>query len=296
MTSAWTCRLDCLKGDADALAIDQPLFPDQQDAPVLVVAEAAPDQWFIEAYFSARPTPADLQLLASLSSAAAPADLVCLPLPEQDWVVLSQQGMEPIRAGRFFVATPDADALPPAGALSLEIPAAQAFGTGHHETTYGCLLALDRLARQHRPRRVLDLGTGTGILAFAAARLWRCPVLASDNDPVAIEVAVELAGRNRLPVRPARCGVSLLVADGTRHRRIRRGGPYDLVIANILAGPLIDMARDIAAMVAPGGHLVLAGLLDTQAQAVAQTYRTRGLVMTGRISTGEWPTLILRRP
>ena len=196
-------------------------------------------------------------------------------------MTLSQQGLEPIRAGRFFVHTPaHRDAVPP-GSVAFEIDAGRAFGTGQHETTTGCLLALDALKREGASfANLADIGTGTGLLAFAAMRLWPAArAIASDIDPVAIEVTAENAAINRIPLGRARGRLELAVAAGLDHRRLQARAPYDLIIANILAGPLIELAPALAAALAPGGRLILAGLLDHQADRVAAAYRRRGLML-----------------
>ncbi len=212
-------------------------------------------------------------------------------------MTLSQQGMDPIRAGRFFVHTPAHREAVPADSLPLEIDAGRAFGTGQHETTTGCLVALSGLkAGGGAVANLLDLGTGTGLLAFAALRLWPAArAAASDNDPVAIEVSEENAAINGVRVGRARGQLELLVAEGMDHVRLRARAPFDLVIANILAGPLIALAPSVAAAIAPGGRLILAGLLDHQAPAVAAAYRRQGMMLTGRVERGEWPSLVMRK-
>ncbi len=221
-----------------------------------------------------------------------------LPLPEvrlellaeTDWVAESLRNLAPVRAGRFFVhGAHDRDRVP-TGATGLEIEAGRAFGTGSHETTRGCLLALDALAKRRRYRRVLDLGCGSGVLALAAARLWRRRVLAADIDPRAAWTTAENARRNELGpwVRAYR-------ADGLAHPALRAGGPHDLILANILAGPLHRLAPDLAAALAPRGRLVLSGLLHRQTAWIEASYRQVALVLERRWRLGEWSTLVLRR-
>jgi ribosomal protein L11 methyltransferase len=300
MTDSWKVSLPCTKAEAEALQDDiSPLawldFP-----PVLMTSEAdssRPDEWRLDAYFDREPSAEMLDLLASLAPSAAGTEPVVERVEEQDWVTLSQQGLEPIRAGRFFVHTPAHRDRIPADAVALEIDAGRAFGTGQHETTTGCLVALDRLkATGAAVSNILDLGTGTGLLAFAALKLWpAAKVAASDIDPVSIEVAEENAAINRIPLGRARGQVELAVAAGLDHMRLRARAPYDLLIANILAGPLIELAPSVAAAVAPGGRLILAGLLDRQADDVAAAYRRRGLMLAFRVDNGEWPTLVMRK-
>ena len=297
MTS-WKVSLPCTRAEAEALKDDiSPLawldFP-----PVLMTSEAArPDQWRLDAYFDHRPTAEMIGLLHALAPSAAGAVPAVEKVEDRDWVTLSQQGLEPILADRFYVHTPAHRGTAPAGAVALEIDAGRAFGTGQHETTTGCLIALGRLkAGGAAVANLLDLGTGTGLLAFAAMRLWPAArAAASDNDPVAIEVSAENAAVNGVRLGRARGQLELLVADGMDHPRLRARAPYDLVIANILAGPLIDLAPSVAKAIAPGGRLILAGLLDHQAPAVAAAYRREGLMLSARVDRAEWPTLVMRK-
>jgi len=264
---------------------------------VLVVDEpdpAKPDDWRLHAYFEREPALDELKLLSCLAGGNAPH---IDRLGEDDWVTMSQQGLEPIRAGRFFVHTPaHRDAIPP-GAVAFEIDAGRAFGTGQHETTTGCLIALDRLkASGARVANLADIGTGTGLLAFAAMHLWpAASAAASDIDPVAIEVAAENAAINGVGLGRARGRLELIVGPGMDDRRLRMRAPYDLVIANILAGPLIALAPALAGALAPGGRLILAGLLDHQAERVSAAYRRQGMRLDARIDRGDWPTLVLRK-
>ena len=299
MTS-WKVSLPCTRAEAEALKDDiSPLawldFP-----PVLMTSEAdssTPDVWRLDAYFDDEPTAEMLGLLAALAPSAAGTPAAVERVEERDWVTLSQQGLEPIRAGRFFVHTPQHRDSAPADAIALEIDAGLAFGTGQHETTSGCLVALSRMKSGGAAvANLLDLGTGTGLLAFAAMRLWpSARAAASDNDPVAIEVSAENAAINRVRLGRARGQLELVVAEGMDHPRLQARSPYDLVIANILAGPLIDLAPSVAKAIAPGGRLILAGLLDHQAPAVAGAYRRQGMMLTGRVERGEWPTLVMRK-
>jgi ribosomal protein L11 methyltransferase len=302
MTDSWKVTLPCTKAEAEALKDDiSPLawldFP-----PVLMTSEAGgarPDEWRLDAYFDHEPTAEMLELLAGLAPSAAGTEPAVAKVEDCDWVTLSQQGLEPIRAGRFFVHTPaHRDSAPP-DLVALEIDAGRAFGTGQHETTSGCLVALSRLkADGAAVADLVDLGTGTGLLAFAALKLWPAArAAASDNDPVAIEVSEENAAINgvRLGRGRGRGRLELIVAEGMEHARLQARAPYDLVIANILAGPLIALAPSVAAAIAPGGRLILAGLLDHQAPAVAAAYRRQGMMLSGRVERGEWPTLVMRK-
>ncbi|MBV9931437.1 MAG: 50S ribosomal protein L11 methyltransferase [Alphaproteobacteria bacterium] len=297
---SWKVSLPCTRAEAEGLKEDISPLALLDVPPVLMTSEpdpAAPDRWRLDAYFGEPPT---AQMLAHLT-ALAPSAVGIAPTVERvedrDWVTLSQQGLEPIRAGRFFVHTPAHREAAPPDAVALEIDAGRAFGTGQHETTSGCLVALSRLKDQGvRFRNLLDLGTGTGLLAFAALRLWPAArAIASDIDPVSIEVTAENAAINGVATGRGPGELELAVADGLGHARIEARAPYDLILANILAGPLIDLAPDVAAALAPGGRLILAGLLAGQAEAVAAAYRRRGLMLTTRIDRGEWPTLVLRK-
>ncbi len=296
----WKVTLPCTKAEAEALSGDIAVFAHLDEPPVLMSSEpdeSRPDAWRLEAYFEQAPRPEDLAVLASLVPSAVGVEPRMEQIEEQDWITLSQAGLEPIAAGRFFVHTPAHRDRVPEGAVAFEIDAGRAFGTGQHETTTGCLLALDRLKGQGASfSNLVDLGTGTGLLAFAAMRLWPAArATATDIDPVAIEVAAENAAINAVPLGRARGQLDLIVADGVDHPQIGARSPYDLVIANILAGPLIELAPAVSAALAPGGRLILAGLLDSQADRVAAAYRRCGLALSFRIDRGAWPTLTMRK-
>jgi ribosomal protein L11 methyltransferase len=299
MTS-WKVSLPCTKAEAEALQEDIVPLADLDPPPVLMTSEAdphRPEQWRLDAYFEVEPDAASLSLLRALVPSAATDQPAVEQLGDEDWVTLSQQGLEPIQAGRFFVHTPTHRDRVPAQAIAFEIDAGRAFGTGQHETTTGCLLALDRLKEQGLGfSNLIDVGTGTGLLAFAAMKLWpMARATASDIDPVSIEVTQENAGINGIRLGRARGQLELTVAAGLGHRRLRARSPYDLIIANILAGPLIELAPSIAGALQAGGRLVLAGLLNRQAEQVAAAYRRQGLMMSFRIERGEWPTLVMRK-
>ena len=206
----------------------------------------------------------------------------------------SQQGLQPIRAGRFFVHTPMHYADRPADTVNFEIDAGLAFGTGQHATTAGCLDALDRLEVSGNSfSSVADIGTGTGLLAFAALALWpEAKCIATDIDPIAIDVTRENAAINSVRLGHGAGELLLAVADGMDSPMLAARAPFDLLIANILAGPLIELAADFVNALAPGGTIILAGLLDTQADAVAEAYKAQGLKLMNR-GIGEWPVLML---
>ncbi|HET8997053.1 MAG TPA: 50S ribosomal protein L11 methyltransferase [Acetobacteraceae bacterium] len=236
----------------------------------------------------------EAELSASLALAAGLSGFVARlersDTPAEGWLARSYAGFPEQRIGQHFAIR--GTHLPPetvAGRITLLLDAGLAFGSGEHGSTRGCLLALERVARR-APRRILDMGTGSGILAIAAARLLRRPVLATDIEPWSVRVAGDNARLNGVAhlVRPLR-------ADGWRDARVRAGGPYDLVFANILARPLCLMAHDLAAQLAPGGTAILAGLLSTQARAVLAAHRRQGLRLERMIVVAPWATLVLRR-
>ncbi len=245
-------------------------------------------RWEVGAYFDAPP---DAVALALLAAAHGAAPFAVSELPETDWVAKVRRELAPVEAGRFFVhGSHDADKVP-ADRIGLLIEAAMAFGTGHHGTTLGCLQALDRLeATGLRCARIADIGCGTAVLAMAAAHLWpdAAPLLASDIDAVAVEVATANLEVNGMTGR-VRC----VEAAGFAHPELAAAAPFDLIVANILMGPLIELAPDMAAHLAPGGHVVLSGLLVDQAEAVQAAYGEVGLAPTDRTDIGDWATLVL---
>lgn len=294
---SWIVSLPCTRDEAEALSREIPELDALPDAPVVVTREIDEDAglWQLDAYMDDKPGAALLTLLHSFVPSAKGVKPTIDELPEENWVTLSQQGLEPVRAGRFFVHTSSHSGRVPAGATSFLIDASQAFGTGGHDTTAGCLAMLDRLARQGAsPRNIADIGTGTGLLAFAAMALWpRARTIASDIDPASILVTQGNAAVNGVPLGRGGGRLALAVAPGTDHPAIRRRAPYDLVVANILAGPLITLAPDIAAATAPGGHAILAGLIARQMASVLAAYRAQGFRVAARGGSAEWPCLLL---
>ena len=240
--------------------------------------------WEVGGYFEGAPDLAGLALLEAVHGVR----FVISELPETDWVAKVRRDLAPVEAGRFFVhGGHDADRIPE-GRVALLIEAAMAFGTGHHGTTQGCLRALDRLlVAGAAPARVADIGCGTAVLAMAAARVWPgAEVVASDIDPVAVEVAQANVAANGLADR-----VACVLSDGAEHPVL--DGPFDLILANILMGPLIDLAPALSDRLSAGGRLVLSGLLTGQAETVAAAYRGHGLDLVAREDIGDWATLVM---
>ena len=244
--------------------------------------------WEVGGYFLDAPDDIDLALL---SAAFGAGPFVVSEVPDQDWVAKVRRELPPVEAGRFFVYGSHDAALLPEGRIGLLIEAAMAFGTGHHGTTLGCLRAYDRLLDDgQRFDNVLDLGCGTAVLAMSAARMGTAHVLASDIDPVAVEVALANVKANGLVGRVA-CVESI----GFDSPVLRAGAPFDLIFANILKGPLIELAPDMAAHLAPGGRAILSGLLVEQADEIVEVYQGQGLALETREDLGEWSALTLRR-
>lgn len=299
MTDTWKITLPCTREEGEAFAGDFS-FASGREPPVISAEEANeanPERWQVTAYVEAEPDELLIADLLALVPSAARRDLAIERLPAQDWLTLSQQGLEPITAGRFHVYTAArADTLRP-GQIGIRIEAGQAFGTGQHATTAGCLTILDRMASDGCAfANILDLGTGSGILALAALKRWPAArVIASDIDPVSVEVAAENVLVNGERVDSDAGAIELVAADGFGDPRLTARAPYDLVLANILAGPLIALAADIAGVMAPGGSLLLAGLLNEQADDVIAAYAAVGCRLFERHVVGDWPTLRLTR-
>ena len=284
--------IPCTRAQGEAIGAMEDLAGFGDHPPVLVADEpdpAKPDNWLIHAYLERTPSEDELQSLAALGAGEPYVE----ELGEADWVTMSQSGLQPIRAGRFYVHTPMFRAAVP-GLTPFEIDASLAFGTGQHATTSGCLAALDSLERQGAVfANIADIGTGTGLLAFAALKLWpKAKCIATDIDPIAVEVTRDNAAINDVPVGHGPGELLLAVAEGMDSPLLAARAPFDLIIANILAGPLIELAPHFAEALAAGGTIILAGLLDSQADAVAEAYEKQKLSIAGH-GSGEWPVLSL---
>jgi ribosomal protein L11 methyltransferase len=253
------------------------------------------DGWAIAVHFDAEPNEARFRaLIADLAGPATAATLRFETVTATDWVKASLAGLGPVRAGRFVLHGAHDRARVAPNRIGIEIEAALAFGTGHHGTTRGCLLALDALTKRHtghaRRLRALDIGTGTGVLAIAAAKALRAVVVASDIDRQAAAVARTNACRNGVGSM-----IEVVRTAGTTALRVRRRAPYDLVFANILLKPLRRLARPIARLTAGGAEIVLSGLLPAQARAILSAGRTVGMRLQRRIDLDGWTTLVMRR-
>ncbi len=259
------------------------------------VAEDRPEDWVLEGWYPRKPGKAEKAALAGLFEGTAPK-ITAEELPPADWVTLSQHNAPPIRAGRFHVHTPDYPADP--DLIDFTIPASQAFGTGQHKTTAGCLEMLGHMkASGVVARNIADIGTGTGLLGFAALALWPHALCTlTDIDPVCTGVVEENARLNGVPMGPGPGAAVMIIADGMDDPLLRLRGPYDLLIANILAGPLVNLAPDFARAVPAGGNLLLAGLLaGEQEAAVKRAMHLAGFRMAARLQRGDWAILWLRR-
>ncbi len=278
------------QGKAPAEAIGEALeFLDPEPTGVGVFEiEDGSGLWEVGAYFTEAPDEIALALLAKAHGAP---DFVISELPETDWVAKVRRDLAPVEAGRFFVyGSHDADKLPE-GKIGLLIEAAMAFGTGHHGTTLGCLKALDALLEEGKSfETVADIGCGTAVLAMAAAKLSDKPVYASDIDEVAVEVAESNVKANDLTGQ-----VVCVEAAGFDHPTLKEKAPFDLVFANILKGPLVALAPDMAAHVAPEGYVILSGILNPQADEVVEVYSRSGFNLVKRQEIVDWTTLTMQR-
>ena len=250
-----------------------------------------PKPWLVEIYFGQGIDEADIrEVLAQAVGPEVAAGIVTAEVAQQDWVSRSLAGLVPVRAGRFLVYGAHDRAAVRANDLGLEIEAALAFGTGHHGTTRGCLLALDAVLKRRRPRRVLDLGTGTGVLAMAAAKALKTGIACSDLDALAVEAARANAIGNGVGawVKPVK-------AAGLQHPRLQAGAPYELILANILAKPLRALAPSIGACAAPGADLILSGLLPRDVPGILSSYGVQGFALERQDLLEGWAALRLRK-
>lgn len=300
----WKVTIPCTLAEAQAVTEREDIDEAAFGSPSLVASEVdayadpeAPGSWAIHGYFTQKPDARWIRRLRDLVPSADGLRLKPERLPDDDWVTMSQSGLEPIRAGRFCVHTPEMPAATEPGITNFCIPASLAFGTGHHNTTRGCLMMLDAMKRRGNiVRSHIDIGTGTGLLAFAAMHLWpRAYATASDIDPVCGPAVADNAQANQVVLGQRPGQLAMFIAEGLDDADLQRRAPYDLVIANILAGPLIDLAGDIAMVTSPQGQAVLSGLLGTQADAVARAYRMVGFRLAERLDLGDWTVLRLRK-
>ena len=283
---SWKISLPCTRAEAEAIDAASDLTINA----VLMTTEEVEDdveRWRLDAYSQAEPDAELIAQLRALVPSAIGVEPVVASLAADDWVAMSQAGLEPIAEGRFVVHTSAHPVLPPPGGRAILIDAGQAFGTGHHATTSGCLGVLDRMAGRE-VASVIDVGTGTGLLAFAAAHLWPdARIVATDIDPRAVDVTRQNAVVNDVG------GIALVVADGALAEAVTAQAPYDLVIANILAGPLVSMAPELAAIAGPGATIVLAGLLETQREGVVAAFVDCGCTLEEVDRRGDWTILRL---
>lgn len=292
--TAIVATLPCTRAEADAAALMDEPFPGLDPAPTLVAAEDD-DAWVLRLYCDGQPSDDLLAAFRALAPSSGRAPMVEV-IEDADWVTLSQAGLEPVDIGRFHVHTGEWGGTAKPGQWPIRIDAGLAFGTGQHATTAGCIGVAARLAKRGEKRNVLDVGTGSGLLAFAARKLFpRARLTAADLDPIAAKVAVANARLNGVPAGRGPGAITLLAAPGVEHPLIAGRAPYDLVFANILAGPLVALAPSVSAVVARGGHLILAGLLQPQAAKVIAAYRAQGLTLIDRSPRREWPVLLFRK-
>ncbi len=282
--------LTTLTGKSQAEALGEAmetLMPEPTGVGVFEVEDGS-GLWEVGGYFIEEPDQAGLALLATIHGAKP---FAVSELPETDWVAHVKRELQPVEAGRFFVyGSHDADKVP-ADSVPLLIEAAMAFGTGHHGTTLGCLLALDHLLNEgFVGKKVADIGCGTAVLAMAAARVWDGDFIASDIDEVAVEVAIA-----NLKANDMAGAVNCVEAAGFDHPDLAAKAPFDLIFANILKGPLVALSPDVSARLRDGGHAILSGILNEQADEVVEVYSQNGINLVKRDVIGEWTTLLLRK-
>ena len=271
--------------EAAALAIDADIALEGATYSILEEDEDR-NIWRIDAFPT---TPAEADALRTVLANFPTLQTTSEVLADADWLAMALSGLPPVRAGRFFIYGMHDRGRTPPNAVALRIEAGAAFGTGHHGTTVGCLLAYDQLLKSRRFPRVLDVGAGTGVLAIAASRTGSRIAIGVDIDPVSVRISRENARVNQTRAR-------FVHASGLGHQLVRQTGPYDLVFANILARPLVSLAQDIRSALKPGGLVILSGLLRTQERYVRAAYLARGFRVRRRIHRDAWATLVLERP
>lgn len=287
--TVWRVGLDARADAAEALA--EALSHHVRS--VTSSTDAAESVWRIEGYDDAEPQRARIERAVSAAAAkhGLPAPKVAIErIPPTDWVARNLETFPPVRRGRYFIHGSHYRGTPPAGSIPLAVDAGLAFGSGRHASTSGCLLALDGLARRYRFHRPLDLGTGSGILAIAAAKTWHAFVLAADNDPDAVAVARENVRRNRVPMQ-----VRVTRSQGLAASQIHRRRPFDLITSNILLRPLCRLALGFSRHIRPGGFVVLAGLIQEDGNRLLAAYRRCGFRLHRRITRDGWQTLVVRK-
>ena len=281
MTVCWKTRAVLPKLDAQRLS---DALEELEPTPVVSAFELGErGLWEVEAFFAAEPD--ENELLQRFGVA-----MRVIPIEDENWVARALEGLPPVRTQRFFIYGEHSASNVPANAIGLKIEASYAFGTGHHGTTRGCLLAYEQLAKRRRFRNALDLGCGTGVLGMAFARLAHRPVVATDIDPLATRKTIENAKLNRAQ------NMRVATANGFKTPLIAEHAPYDLIFANILAGPLMKLMPGIRANLSKGGHAILSGLLDEQANAITSMARAQNLRLIRRSALEGWVTLTLERP
>lgn len=261
------------------------------------IFEVEGDIWGLNAHYSVPPdiTATRRHLACTLEQPEAAFPLSMEPLADKDWVSHVQKNLKPVEAGRFLIHGEHDREKASGHNYAIEINAAQAFGTAHHGTTMGCLIAIDQLSAMSTPASILDLGTGTGILAIAAHMVWpKAAIIATDIDPIAVEIAAANAAHNLAPALTGseRGGpITFICADGLDHPALMAASPFDLLIANILAKPLIEMAVPLTGAIKPGGRALLSGILDDQAADVIRAFQAAGLCHNSTDQHGEWVTI-----
>ncbi len=276
------CSLDLSLGEGLSILLEE-------EAVAVSWYEKGPENWIFQVIFD---PPLESSVRDKMRCFFEGRGLSCPevrggPLPQEDWVSAVYKGFPPLIIGKFYIYGSHIQEAPQKGFLPLQIDAATAFGSGQHESTEGCLKALSLLSEQDVKHHPLDMGCGSGILALAMASLWKVPVLACDNDPEAVRVTRENASLNHLE--------HLIEAEVSEGFERVKGKSFDLITANILAGPLCQMAGEAAQLLAPGGSIILAGLLNRQAEDVIDAYRSVGTKLADQLFIGDWSTLIMRK-